>query len=59
MHIDREGRVLRRKLTKWGKEMDFSPGHDGLATFREGKSRKLTSSGVSNDPEILLSKMQV
>ena len=46
VHIDSDGGVLRRKLTKWGKEMDFSPGHDCLGTFREGESGKLTSSGL-------------
>lgn len=38
------GGVLRRKVAKWGKEMNFSPGHDGLGTFREGESGKLASS---------------
>ena len=46
VHIDSDGGVLRRKLTKWGKEMDFRPGHDCLGIFRKVESGKLTSSGL-------------
>ena len=44
--IDSDGGVFRRKLTKWGKEMDFSPGHDCLGIFQKRESGKLTSSEV-------------